>query len=341
MTTDAGRARRGLVRRAAWALGQLKSGKPLKATLVARQFEVSLRTAYRDLDFLRDDWHVPLEFDRQGGTFRLSEPTAFVAPVPISRGEVVALLFAEIVMRQYRGTPFEADLTSALEKIQQVMSEEISVSPEKLDAALSVDLGPVYLPDTDVFSDLLVALRQRRVALMRYRSLNSDRVSDRRVHPYHVFNHRGDWYLAAFDEVRAAIRDFAIHRVRQVTLTTDAFEIPRDFDPPRYLREAFGIEKSGKAIAIAIRFGTRQARWIRERKWHHSARVEDLIDGGCVLRMEAQGLGEVKRWVMQFGAEAEVLKPVELRREVERELDAMRAAYGRQSATRSDRRRRR
>jgi len=39
---------RGLLRRALWVMGRLRSGAPLKATLLAREFEVSLRTAYRD-----------------------------------------------------------------------------------------------------------------------------------------------------------------------------------------------------------------------------------------------------------------------------------------------------
>ena len=63
------------LRRLLWAVGRLRSGGPLKATDLAREFEVNVRTAYRDLDFLRDEWRVPLEFDRALGTYRLTEPT--------------------------------------------------------------------------------------------------------------------------------------------------------------------------------------------------------------------------------------------------------------------------
>ena len=52
------------LRRLFWALGRLRSGRALKATDLAAEFEVNVRTAYRDLDFLRDEWRVPLEFDR-------------------------------------------------------------------------------------------------------------------------------------------------------------------------------------------------------------------------------------------------------------------------------------
>jgi predicted DNA-binding transcriptional regulator YafY len=310
---------RSLVRRAAWALNRLRAGHVLRAGDLARAFEISVRTAYRDFDFLRDDWHVPVAFDRARGTFRLTEPAALVAPVTLSRGELVALFFAERVARQYRGTPFGRDLDSACRKIQELLPDEVSVSPETLDAYLSLDLGPVHAPDARVFADVLGALRARRVLVLTYRSASSGRTTDRRVRPYHVFNHRGDWYVAAWDEPRRAVRDFALHRIRCVALTDEVYEIPADFDARGYLGQAFAIEKGARPIEVAIRFGARQARWIRERRWHRTARIQERLDGGCVLRLRASGLGEVRRWVLQFGSEAEVLRPKKLRDEVEAE----------------------
>ena len=55
---------------------------------------MNVRTAYRDLDFLRDEWRVPLEFDR-----------ASLRAVTLSQGKLVALSFAENVLAQYRATP--------------------------------------------------------------------------------------------------------------------------------------------------------------------------------------------------------------------------------------------
>ncbi len=329
-------AGRGLLRRALWALTRLRAGKPLKASILARHFEVSTRTAYRDLDFLRDEWRVPLEFDQGRSTFYLAEPTAFVTPLTLSRGEVLALFFAERVLRQYRGTPFEADLESALRKMQELMPEEVSVSPETLDGALSLDLGPVHAPDAHVFAEVLSTLRLHRTAIVSYRSLNSGRTTERRIRPYHVFNHRGDWYVAAWDARRDAVRDFALHRIRRITLTTEPYVIPKTFSPRRYLADAFAIEKGARPVQVAVRFAPRQARWIRERKWHTTARVEGLLDGGCVLRLRVTGLGEVRRWVMQFGAEAEVLAPASLRREVMADLARALDAYRRPASKAGD-----
>jgi predicted DNA-binding transcriptional regulator YafY len=315
------------LRRMLWAVERLQSGRPLKAKDLAQEFEVSVRTAYRDLDFLRDEWRAHVEYDHHKGTYRLTEPLATLPLVTISQGELIAIYFAEKILQQYRGTPFEADVASAFSKIQRLLPEEVKVAPESLDAYLSLDLGPVHTPEAAVFGDVLVALRRRRRALVRYQSLSSGRTTYRRIHAYHVFNVRGNWYVAAWDENRKAVRDFAIHRIRRITVTTDAYEIPREFDFKKYTAESFGIEKGTRAAEVVIRFGPRQARWIRERKWHRSARIQLEIGGGLVLRLRVAETSELRRWVLQFGSEAEVLAPASLRRSVAEELRAAAAPY--------------
>ena len=315
------------LRRLLWAVGRLRAGRPLKATDLASEFEVNVRTAYRDLDFLRDDWRVPLEFDRALGTYRLTEPTVALPLVTLSEGELVALYFAEKVLAQYRGTPFERDLASAFRKIQDFLPREVRVSPARLDDFLSLDPGPVPTPDAEVFRDGIAALRLRRKLLVRYRSLSSNRTAQRTLHPYHLFNHRGDWYVAGWDEARKQVRIFALHRFRRATLTTASYEVPPGFRFEEYMADAFSIQKGDKPVTVRIRFAPRQARWIRERRWHRSARVQEGLDGSLVLNLTIAETSEILRWVLQFGSEAEVLEPPSLRAAVAEQLAASLATY--------------
>jgi len=315
------------LRRLIWAYERLRSGRPLKATDLALHFEVNVRTAYRDLDFLRDDWRMPIEFDRSRGSYLLTEPTTTLPPVVLSQGELVALYFAEQVLAQYRGTPFEQDLASAFRKMQELLPQEARVSPSKLADFLAFDPGPLHTPDATIFRNVLQAQRLRRRLYIRYRSLSSDRVTERRVHPYRVFNHRGDWYLAAHDEARKAVRIFALHRIRRATMTTGSYEVPADFNFRRFMSDAFGVQKGEKPVHVRVRFAPRQARWIRERRWHRSARVQESLDGGLVLSLKVAETSEILRWVLQFGHEAEVLEPPSLRAAVAERLAAALSAY--------------
>ncbi len=311
-----------------WTLGQLQAGVPLKATDVAKRFEVGLRTAYRDVDFLRDRMRAPIVWDPAGRTFRLTATTTQLPPVLLTQGEVVSLFFAEKVLAQYRGTPYEEDLAAAFRKIQAFLPGEVVVFPDRALSFLSLDLGPLPAGDAEVFRRVVEGLTRRRRLLIRYRSNSSGRTLDRLVEPYRVFSLKGEWYVAAFDQKRGEVRDFALHRVRRATLTEEEYRIDAGFDFKAYMADAFSIEKGARPVNVAIRFNQRQARWIRERRWHRTARIQERLDGGCVLRMRVAPTSELLRLVMQFGAEAEVLTPKRLRSEVAEELAVALACYG-------------
>jgi predicted DNA-binding transcriptional regulator YafY len=105
-------------------------------------------------------------------------------------------------------------------------------------------------------------------------------------------------------------------------------EIPRGFDIRKYMADSFGIEEGARPVDVAVRFAPRQARWIRERKWRRSARIQEELDGALTLRLRVADTSELKRWVLQFGSEAEVMAPASLRRAVADELKAAAATYG-------------
>ncbi len=95
------------------------------------------------------------------------------------------------------------------------------------------------------------------------------------------------------------------------------------------MASAFQIERGDQMYEIAIRFDEYQARYIRERKWHDLEQKEEQGDGGLIYRVSTAGLNEMKRWVMAFGAHAEVLAPEELRSAVADEAARMLALYHR------------
>ncbi len=324
---------RPMLRRLFWILEQLKRGRRITATVIASELEVTVRTAYRDVDHLRDVFRAPIDFDSVAQSYVLREPSFALPVLTLSRGELLAFAFAEQAVRQYRGTPYAAELEHAVRRLQALLPDEVHVDGASLEGLISLELGPVAVPDPDVFACVVDALVQRRRLRMTYTTASRGATESRTIEPYRVYNARGDWYVAAFDDRRRAVRDFALHRIRAPELLKTPFEPPEGFDFEAYKAAALGVEKGGRATQVAIRFSPLQARWIREKRWHASARIQEELGGGCVLRMRVAGLDEVRRWVMQFGAEAEVLAPRALRDAVAQSLEAAAEIYrGRRAA---------
>ncbi len=65
----------------------------------------------------------------------------------------------------------------------------------------------------------------------------------------------------------------------------------------------------------------------RVRRWHATAQLEEHNDGRLTLRLWTSGLGEIQRWVMQYGSHAQVLAPESLRRAVAEEARKTAALY--------------
>ncbi len=109
--------------------------------------------------------------------------------------------------------------------------------------------------------------------------------------------------------------------------TDESFILPDDFVLEDYLSSALGIETGKETQEVCIQFDRHQARWIRERRWHHTQMIESQDDGSIILRMTVSGLGEVKRWVLGFGGHAEVLYPEKLREEIVKEAESILNTY--------------
>ncbi len=148
----------------------------------------------------------------------------------------------------------------------------------------------------------------------------------RKVDPYKLWYVNEGLYLVGFDHRSEDMRVFAVHRVESATLTSRRFKVPPTFSFDEFTKSAFQLI-GGEGQHVVIRFRADQVPFITERIWHSSQRITQQNDGGIVFEMDVADLGEVSRWLMGFGASAEVLEPEGLRSEIAEELNAALSVY--------------
>jgi len=122
------------------------------------------------------------------------------------------------------------------------------------------------------------------------------------------------------------ILTLAVERIQEITPTGSLFEYPKDFDPEELLESAFDIVYE-QPIDIRIWFSPDQARYIKERTWSKTQKIEEQEDGSIILSMRTSGWWDVKRWVLSYGKEAKVLEPQTLKEDIVRELEATNTIY--------------
>ncbi|MBE3549829.1 MAG: Transcriptional regulator, DeoR family [Brockia lithotrophica] len=295
----------------------------------------SERQLYRDLELLRDDWEAPIEFDRRRKTYRLTDST-WVPKFPAARltaGEAIALLLALRSIESLEMHVFRDSLRTLQEKLPHLLPEEVGVQ-RYADIQEAVSFGfPIVRGDADQVAKYLdlfqEAIVQKRIVHMRYYTMHRGEETERDVEPFHLRYYEGVWYLVAYCHLRGEVRTFALDRIRHAEITDRPFSSPDadTFDPEKYFDESWRIERDRERVRVVARFFPPAARYVRERRWHPSQTV--LADDGesLVLRFEVLGTNEIRRWLLQYGAQAEVLEPTEFREELQREAEEMYRMY--------------
>ena len=307
---------------------QLREQTWPNCTRLARYFEVSTKSIQRDIDYMRDLLHAPIEFDSKKNGFHYSKKDwTFLPSTILDRQEADALIVTRKVLSQYQGTPYYEEVNRALDKVLQYLPGTLSAS--QFSEVYSFESFSLASIDNRVFAVIEDAIRNKLKLNLAYRAFWNSQETERVVHPYRLhFSHtKENWSLFGYCELRQEIRSFVVSRIREVSLTTEHFTIPASFSIDRYIEESFEQIHEERIHDVSIRFTAYQAQWIQEHRWHATQQIEEHEDGSVVLKMRVGALDAVLHWVMRYGKEAEVLEPAELREMIREELRCTQKIY--------------
>lgn len=309
----------------------LRSGQYPTAGQIAEALEVSLRTTFRLLDTMKSEWGAPIVRDSNRRGYHYSEPSYALPAVQLTEGELVAVFLAEKVLAQYRGTPYADQLAQAFDKLSRYLPDEIRIDLSAADSSYSFRVTAVSEVDIDQFRQLAEAVMMRRQVQITYHTQYRDETNRRVVDPYHLRNVGGEWYLVAFCHQRKALRIFMVGRIKSIKRTGRHFRLPEGFNANSYLAGAFGIiadpDRGPAPYSIALRFDRWASRYVREKIWHISQRIQEE-EGGCLnMALELDSLLEIKRWILSWGHHVQVLAPDQLITEIQIEAKQIAELY--------------
>jgi predicted DNA-binding transcriptional regulator YafY len=330
-------------------VARIQEGDYPSQKVLAEEWECCPRTIQSDLDFIRDVWELPLYYDNKRYGFYFSEPVANFPMIPISERELVSVFVAQKALRPYHGTPFEAPLRSAFQKLVSSLQGEISVKWEDLDSAISFRGIEVNAKEVGALAEISGAIRSRREVEFEYWKLESSpsprpsptepvrptgeggrsgaAAQMRRVRPYHLACIGGQWYLFGYDLMRQDIRKFVPGRMKNLRVLYARFERPANFSVDKLLKGSFGVFSGGKLQKVKIWFDAFAARLVKEKRWHQSQQIRRLKKGEIEVTFELSSFVEIVPWILGWGRRARAVGPKALVEEVKEEVRSLKKMY--------------
>ena len=223
-------------------------------------------------------------------------------------------------------SPFARHAQSLLKKVRDALPPSLS---EKLDAMATVygsATAPAkdFAPYAETIDRLTSAAAERRRVVMRYYTLHSGEVKERKLDPYAVyFDPDGATIkVIGHDHEREKIRTFSVDHIRRIRETGERFERPPDWSLRDHLARYCFNGIHDEPIKIRLRAHGVTASVFAERTFHRSQReverypVDSERPESITIEMEVAGGRGLVRFILSWAPDVEVISPPELRREV-------------------------
>ncbi|WP_028583366.1 helix-turn-helix transcriptional regulator [Desulfogranum mediterraneum] len=288
------------------------------ASDLAAEFEVSTATAHRDINYLRDRLLAPLAYSPQHTGYYYSQenfrlPFEESAEIMVFLG-ILSTIAGELGLEQL----------PELSQLQQKLGALAFPGKKNLEQYIHCEWIETEPVDNTVFQSVLTGLLDRLQLSISYADGSPD-TPQRTLDPLKLLHYQGRWYLYAWCHLRRARRLFQLSRINTAQALKDQTSHAMAADDSS-LTGVFGIFKGAPIGTVTLRFSGHAARTVRRQHWHPEQELIEIPEG-VQLTLPVADEREVMMKVLQFGSQAEVIRPARFRRKISAELAKMSERY--------------
>ncbi|HEY3061985.1 MAG TPA: YafY family protein [Chloroflexota bacterium] len=295
---------------------ELQAKQTLRAEDLAQHFEVSVRTVYRDLEALSETG-VPL-VATPGIGYRLMDGY-FLPPLAFSESEAALLVLGGELIKQRVDSELRPSAETALAKLASVLPKERRATVEEWRS--QVQFFSSGAGDDPRLARLRTAIQEHKVVRLHYHAFRKAEPETRDIEPVQLLYMRERWHIGAYCRLRKGPRLFRIDRIDRFSVLGEQFNLA-----DRHAMPTYHEDWKATATEVRVRFHPSVERWVRERQPFTFMR-EELDERGPVFVYGIRHEDDLVRWLLAWGASAEVISPARIRARLATEVLAMFAQY--------------
>lgn len=297
--------------------GLLSGRRAMSAEQIMAKLEISRATLKRDLAKLRDQLHVPIEFDRDRGGYYLAggHTDSELPGMWFSQQEILALVTMQHLLSQLEPGLLGPKLKPLQDRLAQLMEKHGLNSQDVAKRVRIVHAGK-RLVAPQSFEAVATATMARKRLKINHMNRQTGKTLEREISPQRLVHYRDNWYVDAWCHMRDDLRQFSVDAIGDIeVLETKAKEVAaKTIDES--LGAGYGIFGGSPKAWAVLKFTPERARWVKGESWHPMQESKEESDGSYVLSVPYSDDREIVGDILRFGAGVTVLSPAELRREV-------------------------
>ncbi len=295
------------------------------------ELEVSLATFKRDLEYMKDRHHAPIEYDRDAGGYRFVQPDSPAKRYELpglwfSPREAQALLTMQHLLESLGPSLLGAHLNPIKSRLEALLTTGDRTTDEVRQRIHVLPMG-ARRHEPKHFELVAAAVLNRQRLKLGYWNRMHDEVTEREVSPQRLVHYRENWYLDGWCHLRNDLRSFSLDAMREVSMVPGKVKDVAPAELDRAFASGYGIFSGGKVQWATLRFAPARSRYVAKEEWHSKQRGRFEADGRYVLEVPFSSATELTEDLLRLGADVEVLEPASLRKQVAERAAAIVSLY--------------
>ncbi|KEO75304.1 helix-turn-helix transcriptional regulator [Anditalea andensis] len=284
-------------------LTQIQSKRWITSHEIAKRFNITIRTVYRDIRAL-EEAGVPI-ISEAGKGYSLIEGYR-LPPVMFTREEALSFVLADKLLENISDKESGKQFTSALFKIKSVLksSEKDTLDSMGPQVKIISRINPTQGQDNTLHI-ILNSLSSKKVLEMQYLSFDKAEVTLREAEPIGIYYSFEQWYFIGWCRLRKAYRTFRLDRIQSISMKDGNYTTPH----PSLKDYLDKIKKEQKLTKVVLSIDHSMRKYIQVEKYKWGFVMETDKGNAMELTFMTSSLEGFTRWALMMGDFIKVIEP--------------------------------
>jgi predicted DNA-binding transcriptional regulator YafY len=284
-------------------------GMLVQKSYLLEQLECSESTLKRDIKKLKEQFDVPLNYDRQNHGWRV-EKNYQLTGIWFSKSELYSLLVLEQLSENLNQGLIADELLQVKNKISKLLS--MSIKDENIaDKLRLISIFHRHL-DENIFQKIAKSTFESNRIEIDF--IDKNQQTTRRIlSPQRIVHYKDRWYLDGFCHLRKGIRTFAIDGISNITILEKQAKILSVKELDIVMENSYGMFSGFAKKRAKIHFMPPVSFWIAKEKWHPKQQIKWLKNNVLELQIPYNKEQELVADILRYAGNVKIISPKSLR----------------------------
>jgi predicted DNA-binding transcriptional regulator YafY len=281
---------------------------------------VSERMIYNDLQMLQKEY--PVNIIKNDGKYQYETRTESISNEILNQQDRELIEMSLQTFSIYKGSGLFEKFDDV---ITRLMAGSVLRRLNKTDHKKYIQIGELNNKTGQEWIEIIYdAIINQKSLIIHYEPYNREG-KIKVISPYLLKEYRNVWYMVAgSNEMKKpeATKLYKLTRIHKIEPSSDFYFIDDKFNSEDYFKYSLGVFHIYNQIPIDVqlKFTKFLIPLISERKIHPTMEIISKTEEEMIISFTVYNTIELKNLILSFGANVEVLKPLELREEIKNDL---------------------